>query len=87
MRIVQRLILVIGLALTVSCAATTPAFPPVNCEVVKLTDEQIQGLKTCLDTNHICSVPFTTIKRIFDIVQAKSECIEQYKAGASKFKG
>jgi len=87
MRIVQRLILVIGLALIVSCAIpTTPEFPPVKCDNVQLSEVQLKELSTC-KAGLVCTIKYTTLKTIFDIVQKKSECIEQYKAGASKFKG
>ena len=91
MRTMRRLILVIGLALTVSslsgCATpTTPAFPEIKCQKVELSSEQLKELSKC-KVGMVCSIKQSTLKRIFDIVQKNAECLIQYKAGASKFKG
>jgi len=88
MKITTILILVIGMALTASCATpTTPAFPAVDCKEVKLTKSELQELKSCDIDTTICSIKFSLLKKIFNIVQENAACLEQYKAAASKFKG
>jgi len=82
------LILVIGAALTASCATpTTPAFPPVDCVEINLTKAELKELSYCTKDKEYCPIKFVLLRKIFMIVQEKSSCLEQYKAGASKFKG
>jgi len=66
---------------------TTPKFPEIVCNEVKLTSVELQELKACNKDVATCNVRFDLMKKIFNIVQSKSSCLEQYKAGASKFKG
>jgi len=91
MKMFPMLILVIGVALTASlsgCATpVTPAFPAVDCVQVKLTKSELQELKACNKNVAICNVRFDLMKKIFLISQEDKSCLEQYKAGASKFKG
>jgi len=86
MRIVKKLMMVIGLVLTVSCATpTTPSFPAIDCKQVVITKEEVKVLSTC-KLGMVCTVPHYIVKKMHDIIQSKASCVEQYKAGASKFK-
>ena len=91
MKTMKMLTLVIGVALTASlsgCATpTTPAFPAVDCKEVKLTKSELQELNGCNKGVAICNIRFDLLKKIFNIIQEDRACLEQYKAGASKFKG
>ena len=87
MRILRRLILVIGLVLTASCSTpTTPAFPQIACPITKLSSSELAALSSC-QSGLDCIIPHTLLKKLHQIVQDKSACLEQYKAAASKFKG
>jgi len=88
MKMFPMLILVIGAALTASCATpTTPEFPVIECKEIRLTDAELKELQYCTKDKEYCPIKFVLLKKIFSIVQEKSSCLEQYKAGASKFKG
>jgi len=86
MKTMIKLMMVIGLVSIVSCATpTTPEFPTIVCETVKLTKEELTVLKTC-KKNTICVIPHNIVKKLNTIVQLKSACLEEYKAASKEFK-
>jgi len=87
MKTIRNLMMVIGLGLIVSCSIpTVPEFPSIACEKIKLTNEELKGLSSCTKNLTVCGIKFTTIKKILNIVQAKSSCLEQYQAAAKTYR-
>ena len=81
MKILKRLSLVSGTVLIVSCASV-PHFPPVECKALIPIEK---GSIVCSQEENKCITSMDNMLNIFRNYQYKSECLEQYKAGASKF--
>ena len=86
MKTMIKLMMVIGLVSIVSCSTpTTPIFPKIDCAQIKLTKEELSTLKVC-KKDTICNIEHSLLKKFNSIIQVKSQCLEEYKAAASKFK-
>ena len=81
MKMLKKLSLMIGLASIVSCASV-PHFPPVECKALIPIEK---GSIVCSKTQDVCVTSKDNMLNILKNYQYKSECLEQYKAGASKF--
>lgn len=86
MKTMIKLMMVIGLVSIVSCSIpTTPNFPTITCAKIVASEVELKELSKCKkDMN--CIVRHSTLKKLNSIIQGKSQCLEEYRAAASKYK-